>query len=167
MLDPKIGETVCDSAAGTGGFGIATYEHILLANTSPEFVREVVAPYGLPVKRGVGDRLTPSQWEFLQAGTLHLFEGDKDIMRMAAMNAVLHGFDRSPIVRRDSICGSEDRWDEVQFDVMTENPPFSGQRGDAKRSPRSASSTTATTFPSPASASSSRRKPTTPSRRTS
>jgi len=26
---------------------------------------------------------------------------------MAAMNAVLHGFDASPIVRRDSICGSE------------------------------------------------------------
>ncbi|MBM4047587.1 MAG: hypothetical protein FJ279_20980, partial [Planctomycetes bacterium] len=42
----------------------------------------------------------------------------------------------SPIVRRDSICGSEDRWDEVQFDVLLENPPFSGQRGDAKRSLR-------------------------------
>jgi type I restriction enzyme M protein len=136
MLDPKIGETMCDSAGGTGGFGIATYEHILLANTAPEFVREVVAPYGLPVKRGVGDRLTPSQWKFLQNGTIHIFEGDKDIIRMAAMNAVLHGFDRSPIVRRDSICGSEDKWDEVQFDVMAENPPFSGQRGDAKRSLR-------------------------------
>ena len=46
---------------------------------------------------------------------------------MAAMNAVLHGFDHSPIVRRDSICGSEDRWDEMQFDVILENPPFSGE----------------------------------------
>ena len=55
---------------------------------------------------------------------------------MAAMNAVLHGFDHSPIVRRDSICGSEDKWDEVQFDFILENPPFSGQRGDAKRSLR-------------------------------
>lgn len=86
MVDPKIGETVCDSAGGTGGFAIAAYEHI--------------------------------------------------IIRMAAMNAVLHGFDYSPIIRRDSICGSEDKWDEVQFDVMMENPPFSGQRGDAKRSLR-------------------------------
>ena len=136
MVNPKIGETVCDSAGGTGGFAIAAFEHILLANTSPEFVREVVAPYGLPVKRGIGDRLKPSQWEFLQKGTLHIFEADKDIIRMAAMNAVLHGFDHSPIVRRDSICGGEDRWDEIQFDVMMENPPFSGQRGDAKRSLR-------------------------------
>ncbi len=50
---------------------------------------------------------------------------------MAAMNAVLHGFDHSPIVRRDSICGGEDRWDETQFDILLENPPFSGARSDA------------------------------------
>jgi type I restriction enzyme M protein len=136
MVNPEIGKTMCDSACGTAGFLIATHEHILLASTSPEFVREVTAPYGLPVKRGIGDKLTPSQWEFLQKGTLHGFEGDKDIIRMAAMNAVLHGFDHSPIVRRDSICGSEDKWDEVQFDFILENPPFSGQRGDAKRSLR-------------------------------
>jgi len=136
MVNPQISQTVCDSACGTGGFLIAAYEHILLANSSPEFIREVPAPYGLPVKRGMGDRLKPSQWKFLQSGTLHGFEGDKDIIRMAAMNSVLHGFDQSPLVRRDSICGGEDKWDEVQFDVILENPPFSGQRGDAKRSLR-------------------------------
>lgn len=136
MVNPQIGQTVCDSACGTGGFLIAAFEHILLANTNPEFVREVMAPYGLAVRRGIGDRLTPAQWDFLQRSTLHGFEGDKDIIRMAAMNAVLHGFDHSPMVRRDSICGSEDKWDEVQFDCILENPPFSGQRGDAKRSLR-------------------------------
>jgi type I restriction enzyme M protein len=136
LVNPQIGETVCDSACGTGGFLVAAYEHLLLAHTSPEFIREVVTPWGQRVRRGVGDRLKPSQWKFLQQATLHGFEGDKDIMRMAAMNAVLHGFDHSPLVRRDSICGSEDKWDEVQFDVILENPPFSGSRGDAKRSIR-------------------------------
>jgi type I restriction enzyme M protein len=136
LVNPQIGETVCDSACGTGGFLVAAYEHLLLANTSPEHVREVVTPWGQRVRRGLGDRLKPSQWKFLQQATLHGFEGDKDIMRMAAMNAVLHGFDHSPLVRRDSICGSEDKWDEVQFDVILENPPFSGSRGDAKRSIR-------------------------------
>jgi type I restriction enzyme M protein len=136
MVDPRIGETVCDPACGTGGFLIAAYEHILLANSSPGFVRETAGPYGLPVRRGIGDRLTRPQWEFLQQGTLHGFESDADILRMAAMNAVLHQFDRSPLVCRDSICGGEDRWDEVQFDVILENPPFSGARSDAKRSLR-------------------------------
>jgi type I restriction enzyme M protein len=136
MVNPQIGETMCDSAGGTGGFAIAVYEHILLANTSPQFVREVPAPYGQTVKRGLGDKLTPAQWEFLQKGTIHLFEGDKDIIRMAAMNAVLHGFDHSPIVRRDGIGGSEDKWDEVQFDCIVENPPFSGASQTPKRSLR-------------------------------
>jgi type I restriction enzyme M protein len=136
MVNPQIGQTVCDSAGGTGGFAIAAYEHILLANSSPEFIREVPAPYGLPVKRGMGDRLKPSQWEFLQSGTIHIFEADKDIIRMAAMNAVLHGFDQSPIVRRDSIGGGEDKWDEVQFDYILENPPFSGAAQSPKRSLR-------------------------------
>ena len=136
MVDPKIGETVCDPACGTGGFLIAAYEHILLANASPELIREKAGPYGLPVRRGIGDKLTRKQLDFLQKKTLHGFEGDADILRMAAMNAVLHQFDYSPLVCRDSICGGEDTWDEVQFDVILENPPFSGDRSDAKRSLR-------------------------------
>jgi type I restriction enzyme M protein len=119
-----------------GGFLIAAYEHILLANASPDLIREKNSVDGQWIKYGIGDRLKRSQWDFLQKGTLHGFESDPDILRLAAMNAVLHQFDQSPLIRRDSICGSEDKWDEVQFDVILENPPFSGSRGDAKRSLR-------------------------------
>ena len=90
----------------------------------------------MPVRRGNGDKLTRRQWEFLQKGAIYGFESDADILRMAAMNAVLRQFDHSPLIHRDSICGSEDKWDEVQFDVILENPPFSGDRSDAKRSLR-------------------------------
>ncbi len=136
MVNPRIGGTVCDSACGTGGFLISAYEHIILANTSPEFIRETTGPDGLPLHRGNGDKLTREQWNFLQRSCLHGFEADQDILRMACMNAMLHQFDHSPLVHRDSICGSEDRWDETQFDYILENPPFSGTRGDAKRSLR-------------------------------
>jgi type I restriction enzyme M protein len=136
MVDPRIGQTVCDSACGSGGFLIAAYEHVLLANTSPEFIQEKAGPEGLARKIGIGDRLTRAQWNFLQKGTFHGFDGDQDILRMAAMNAVLHQFDHSPMVCRDSICGGEDKWDEMEFDCILENPPFSGSRGDAKRSLR-------------------------------
>jgi type I restriction enzyme M protein len=136
MVNPTIGSTVCDSACGTGGFLIAAYEHLILANSSPEFVREVTTPGGQTVKRGFGDKLSPKQWEFLQKHTLHGFDGDQSFVRMTAMNALLHGFDYSPIVHRDSIGGSEDRWDEVQFDFILENPPFSGAADSPKRSLR-------------------------------
>ncbi len=137
MIDPRIGETMCDPAAGTLGFDIAAYEHILTTNSSPEFIREFQRN-GLTVRRGLGDKLTPDQRRFLDTGALHAFESDQDIIRMGAMNAVLHGFDQSPIVRRDSIAGSEDTWDEVQFDVIATNPPFSGEvdRNSVKRSLR-------------------------------
>lgn len=136
MVNPTIGGTVCDSACGTGGFLIAAWEHILLANTAPEFVREVTSSYGATIQRGVGDKLKPSQWEFLQKHTLHGFDGEPTFVRMTAMNALLHGFDYSPIVRRDSIGGGEDKWDEVQFDFILENPPFSGAAQAPKRSLR-------------------------------
>ena len=138
MVDPRIGETMCDPAGGTAGFGIATYEHIRTANSSPEFIRETQRNGGPVVRRGLGDLLKPAQRRFLDSGTVHLFESDQDIIRMAAMNAVLHGFDQSPIIRRDSIAGSEDRWDETQFDVFLTNPPFSGEvdRNAVKRSLR-------------------------------
>lgn len=136
MVDPQIRGTICDPACGSGGFLIAAYEHILLANTSEQFIYERPGPDGLPRRIGIGDKLTRAQWDFLQKGAFHGFDGDQDILRMAAMNAVLHGFDQSPIVQRDSICGSEDKWDEIQFDYILENPPFSGSRGDAKRSLR-------------------------------
>ncbi|MGO9531074.1 MAG: N-6 DNA methylase [Syntrophobacteraceae bacterium] len=136
MVNPQISGTICDPACGSGGFLIAAYEHILLANTSPEFIHEKVSPEGIGRKIGIGDKLSRAQWDFLQNGAFFGFDGDTDILRMAAMNAMLHGFDRCPMVQRDSICGSEDRWDEIQFDYILENPPFSGSRGDAKRSLR-------------------------------
>ena len=98
IVDSQIGETVCDPAVGTGGFLIAAYDHILLANTSPEFVREKLSPYGAPGRIGLGDRLSRAQWDFLQKGARHGFDGDQDIWRMAAMNAVLRQFEHSPLV---------------------------------------------------------------------
>jgi hypothetical protein len=61
MVAPKIGETMCDPAAGTFGFGIAAYEFIRTASSSPEFIREMQRNGGPVVRRGLGDRLTPEQ----------------------------------------------------------------------------------------------------------
>ena len=36
LVDPKVGDRICDPAAGTGGFLVNAYEHILESNTSPD-----------------------------------------------------------------------------------------------------------------------------------
>jgi len=136
MVNPQIGGTICDSACGTGGFLIAAYEHIILKNTSEEFVRLVDTPGNQVVKRGVGDNLSQTQWDFLRKNSIHGFDGEQTFVRMTAMNALLHGFDYSTVLRRDSIGGNEDKWDEVQFDYILENPPFSGAAQSPKKSLR-------------------------------
>jgi type I restriction enzyme M protein len=50
MLDPKIGETVYDPAAGTAGFLVAAYNHVRLANSSPAGIESVEAD-GKTVRR--------------------------------------------------------------------------------------------------------------------
>ena len=55
IIDPKIGETIYDPAAGTAGFLVAAYNHIRLANSSPGAIQEVEND-GKTQRRGLGDR---------------------------------------------------------------------------------------------------------------
>ena len=70
LVDPKIGETVYDPAAGTAGFLVAAYEHIRLANSSPTG-RDVAELEGKTFERGFGDRLKEAQWRKLQTETFY------------------------------------------------------------------------------------------------
>ena len=60
IIDPKIGETVYDPAAGTAGFLVAAYNHIRLANSSPDGIQEVEID-GKMQRRGLGDKLSAAQ----------------------------------------------------------------------------------------------------------
>ncbi len=56
IIDPKIGETIYDPAAGTAGFLVAAYNHIRLANSSPGAIVEAEID-GKLQRRGLGDEL--------------------------------------------------------------------------------------------------------------
>ena len=70
LVDPQIGDTVYDPAAGTAGFLVAAYEHIRLANSSPNGI-DVADVDGKRFERGIGDRLNQTQWRKLQAETFY------------------------------------------------------------------------------------------------
>lgn len=126
MLDPQIGETIHDPACGTGGFLIATYEWIRLQNSDPANVVEFQADNGMLVRKGPGDKLTPTQWQFLHQGAFFGTDVDAHIVKIGMMNLILHGLERSDVRRRDAIAGGPDEWEERRFDVVMTNPPFSG-----------------------------------------
>ena len=97
-IKPKIGETVCDPACGTGGFLLAAYDCMKLQSQDKD-------------KR-----------EFLNNKALHGVDNTPLVVTLASMNLYLHGIgtDRSPIACEDSL----EKEPETLVDVILANPPF-------------------------------------------
>lgn len=97
-LDPRMGETVCDPACGTGGFLLAAYVHM---------------------RRQSMDK---AALERLNRDALHGSDITPLVVTLASMNLYLHGVgvDRSPIVCEDSL----EKPPKTYVDVVLANPPF-------------------------------------------
>ena len=133
LVDPRLGETVYDPAAGTAGFLVGAYDHIRLANSSPDGVEEVEAE-GKMVRRGLGDTLSRDAVRRLHEATFFGNDVDPQMVRLATMNLTLRGLDRVRLLRRDALTRALDRAAKAElglpaqgFDVILANPPFSGR----------------------------------------
>jgi len=133
LVDPKIGETVYDPAAGTAGFLVAAYEHIRLANSSPNG-REVTELEGKTFERGFGDKLNQAQWRVLQTETFYGNDVDPKMVSLASMNLALRGLPDVRILKRNVLTTSFDRQAKAEkglpldgYNVVLANPPFSGR----------------------------------------
>ncbi|MFN2400156.1 MAG: N-6 DNA methylase [Gemmatimonadaceae bacterium] len=122
LVDPKLGEMICDPACGTGGFLLGAYQHILTQHTSAEL--RFMGDDG--IERGlVGDRLTdPRQWEVLRERTFHGYDFDTTMVRIGLMNLLLHGVDRPNLGYMDTLSKRYNEQD--RYDVVLANPPFKG-----------------------------------------
>ena len=133
LVDPRIGETVYDPAAGTAGFLVAAWDHIRLANSSPDGIEEV-EPEGKLLRRGLGDGLSRAAVRKLHERTFYGADVDPQFVRLATMNLTLRGLDQVRILRRDALTRSLDRATKTElamptvgFDVVLANPPFKGR----------------------------------------
>lgn len=133
LVDPRIGETVYDPAAGTAGFLVAAWDHIRLANSSPDGIQEIEAE-GKNLRRGLGDGLSRKAVRQLHEATFYGADVDPQMVRLATMNLTLRGLDRVRILRRDALTRSLDRAAKAElgmpprgFDAILANPPFSGR----------------------------------------
>ena len=133
LVYPRLGETVCDPAAGTAGFLVAAWDLIRLANSS-DAGREEVESEGQTIDRGVGDLLGADEARRLRESTFYGMDVDPRMVRLATMNLTLRGLDRVRILRRDALTRTLDRAAKAElglpadgFDVILANPPFSGR----------------------------------------
>ena len=130
LLDPKPNEVIADPSCGTGGFLVQTMQYLLETYTSPGGVIEETDPEtGRTEKLFTGDLLEDYR-DHIRGGMFHGFDFDATMLRIAAMNLILHGIDAPDIHYQDTLSGSfSDRFPGAAadaFDVILANPPFKG-----------------------------------------
>lgn len=130
LVNPQLGETICDPACGTAGFLINAYQHLLEQHTSDDILQ--YAADGTPLNL-VGDQLTADQHDDLRRNHFYGFDFDRTMVRLGWMNMIQHGLEQPNIHYADTL-GSRfnARLDPAsgdlyeKFDVVLANPPFTG-----------------------------------------
>jgi len=98
VMQPKIGQTICDPACGTGGFLLAAYEHMK------------------------GQSRDRDKQRLLREGTFTGVDIVDEVVRLCAMNLYLHGIGNgeSPVHQGDALAAKP----STSFDMVLTNPPF-------------------------------------------
>jgi type I restriction enzyme M protein len=125
LVDPLPNEVVGDPACGTAGFLVGTMDYLRQKYSSPELVETLEDGS----KSYPGDRLEPFR-DHIQSGLFHGFDFDVTMLRIAAMNLMLHGVENPDIHYQDTLSKqfpqNFGRQAEGGFDVILANPPFKG-----------------------------------------
>ena len=132
ILDPKIGETAYDPAAGTAGFIAAILDHIKLANSTPDGIVSVDLD-GKRIPRGNGNALSAAKWRVLQEKTFFGNDVDPKMVRLATMNLTLRGLPDVRIMQRNVLTTTLDAERKRElglpsgYHVVAANPPYAGR----------------------------------------
>jgi type I restriction enzyme M protein len=125
LVEPKPNEIVGDPACGTAGFLVGVMQHLLEKFTSPQGI--ITHEDGQ--KTYTGDLLEPYR-RHIQSQMFHGFDFDTTMLRIAAMNLMLHGVESPDIHYQDTLSNSfPEKFPKAAtggFDVILANPPFKG-----------------------------------------
>ena len=123
MVNPQPKERIGDLAAGTGGFLVHAYQHILEQHTPPESIE--YDDEGMP-HHLTGELLKDDERRFLQANALRGYDNDSGMttLRIGSMNLMLHGLESPRFFYTDTLSKGFDQ--QREYDVILMNPPFKG-----------------------------------------
>ncbi len=144
MVDPDLGDTICDLACGTAGFLVDSVEHILAKYSAdprevPIYGEEWLADKGWTLeqarkqipnlqtyRKAAGEKIP--NWELLER-SIFGFEVSRQMMRISMMNLVLHGIRNAHVKRANSLSelgGMSDEDLRRRYKCILMNPPFAG-----------------------------------------
>ncbi len=104
LMQPSLKDSICDPAMGSAGFIVESAKYIQQHYKSELLKKENAEHY--------------------KSGMLHGFDTDATMLRIGAMNLMLHGVDNPDIAYLDSL--STDNTDENRYTLCLANPPFTG-----------------------------------------
>lgn len=103
LLGPTPDDEICDPACGTAGFLVAAAEY---------------------VRKHYEDHMTSAQWDHFEGPMFTGFDTDRTMLRISAMNLMLHSISHPNIDYRDSV--SKQNQLSERFTICLANPPFKG-----------------------------------------
>ena len=103
LLRPTPEDTICDPACGTAGFLVSASEYI---------------------RKHYEDTMTQEQWEHFSGEAFTGFDTDRTMLRISAMNLMLHSISHPEIDYKDSVSKQNEIRDK--FTLCLANPPFKG-----------------------------------------
>lgn len=104
MLKPTLKDEICDPAMGSAGFIVEAAKYI-----SENYHTELL-------KKENGDHYRNTMF--------YGFDTDQTMLRIGAMNLMLHGVEKPNIAWQDSL--SDDNKDTNRYSMILANPPFKG-----------------------------------------
>ena len=103
LLQPTPDDIICDPACGTAGFLVSASEYI---------------------RKHYEDTMTAEQWEHFAGDAFTGFDTDRTMLRISAMNLMLHSISHPEIDYKDSV--SKQNQIRDKFTICLANPPFKG-----------------------------------------
>ena len=103
LIAPTPDDIICDPACGTAGFLVSAAEYI---------------------RRNFEDTMTNEQWEAYESIMFSGFDTDRTMLRLSAMNLMLHSISNPDVDYKDSV--SKQNEISSKYTVCLANPPFKG-----------------------------------------
>jgi len=104
LMQPTLKDEICDPAMGSAGFIVESAKYIA------EHYKQ--------------DLLKKENAEHFKGKMFHGFDTDSTMLRIGAMNLMLHGVEEPDVAYRDSLSSSNN--DTEKYTLCLANPPFAG-----------------------------------------
>ena len=124
MVDPQPGDRICDPAAGTCGFLVNAWQHLLETHTDPRDLTYDEEGYPHGVTGAKLPRECFAEDAQRQAITGYDSDSGMTMLRIGSMNLMLHGITSPNFRYSDTLSKAFN--EEKCYDIVLANPPFKG-----------------------------------------